>query len=58
MAKFDLNSWICPKCGAFNPSDTEYCAKCEYVINENEVPKKAKSLNDNAAFSSKKVLND
>lgn len=59
MAKFDLNSWICPKCGALNTSDTDYCTKCDYVINEQEKPKKAKALNDGISnVCTNKVLND
>ena len=45
MAQFDLNSWICPKCGALNPASADNCSKCDYEINEAEKPKKVKFKN-------------
>lgn len=58
MAQFDLNSWICPKCGALNSAANEQCAKCDYVVNESEAPKKVKALNDGTIQENKKALNE
>ena len=58
MAQFDLNSWICPKCGALNPASADNCSKCDYEINEAEKPKKVKALNDGITVETNKALNE